>query len=152
MTLYESATNYIGLTEHEGESNNNSIIMEMLKLDTDWPENDEVPWCSAFVNYVAWKTGYERTKNLRARSWLKAGKEISLHEAESKNDIVIFSGENDINPPGPDNTTATGHVAFFSSYDEENIYVLGGNQDNTVKVKAYPKKRFLGVRRLSKKS
>ena len=26
----------------------------MLRLDAEWPEGDDVPWCSGFMNCVAW--------------------------------------------------------------------------------------------------
>ena len=42
----------------------------MLRLDQQGPENDEVRWRSAFMNYITWLLRLPRSKNLRARSWL----------------------------------------------------------------------------------
>ena len=38
---------------------------------------------------------------------------------------------------------------FIESENGDDIFILGGNQNNMVCVKAYPKNRILGFRRLS---
>jgi uncharacterized protein (TIGR02594 family) len=112
-----------------------------------WPENDEVPWCSAFVNYICWLARMPRSKNLRARSWLIIGKGINLDNAEPGDIIILKRGSGD--QPGPEVLKAPGHVGFYAGRFGEFIEVLGGNQSDTVKVSRYPTKRLLGVRRLT---
>lgn len=43
---------------------------------------------------------------------------------------------------------APGHVGFFAGYEMGTIYLLGGNQGDSVNVSPYPKSRLLGIRRL----
>ena len=51
ITPFELAQRFIGVKEVPGTTDNPQILA-MLKLDGEWPEHDEVPWCSAFVNYI----------------------------------------------------------------------------------------------------
>lgn len=146
ITAYQIAERFIGVKELPGKKDN-PFIMSMLKLDNSWPENDEVPWCAAFCNYVAWLLRLPRSKSLRARSWLRVGTPIHPADAQQGFDVVIFkrgSGEQ----PGPEVIEAPGHVAWFSAQYDNQVYVLGGNQGNSVSVANYPLTRVLGVRRL----
>jgi hypothetical protein len=89
-----------------------------------------------------------RSKNLRARSWLKVGRVIRLEDALPYNDVVILSrGEN---PPPADVINAPGHVGFYAGQEQEkdSVLMLGGNQNNEVNISPYAVNRILGVRRL----
>lgn len=143
---YDLAQRFAGIEEVGGKVDNPQI-MAMLKLDNSWPSNDEVPWCSAFANYIAWLCHMPRSKDLRARSWLEIGVGITLDEAEPGDIVVITRGQGE--QPGPDVIDAPGHVGFYSGRFGEFIEILGGNQSDTVKVSRYPAKRLLGVRRLT---
>lgn len=152
VTAYWLAQRYIGLAEVAGETSNSYAIMDMLRRDQSWPKNDETPWCSAFVNHIAWLLRLPRSKSLRARSWLQVGEPVKLEDAEPGFDVVILkrgSGEQ----PGPEVINAPGHVGFFGGLEkgviEDRVMVLGGNQKNSVNVTSYPIDRVLGVRRLS---
>ena len=118
----------------------------MLKLDNSWPQTDEVPWCSAFVNYVAWLLRLPRTKDLRARSWLTIGTPIAEVNAVQGFDVCIFRRAG--GQAGPEVIDAPGHVAFFSSFTGDICNVLGGNQGDSVTVAGYKKSTLLGIRRL----
>jgi uncharacterized protein (TIGR02594 family) len=139
------AQRFIGIREVAG-SVDNPQIMAMLKLDKSWPSNDEVPWCSAFVNYIAWLARLPRSKDLRARSWLMLGRGIPLEDAEPGDVVVFKRGAG--SQPGPDVVDAPGHVGFFAGWEPELIEVLGGNQSDTVKVSRYPSRDRIGIRRL----
>ena len=147
VTAFDIAQRFVG-TEEVGGAMDNPQILAMLRIDNNWPEGDEVPWCSAFVNYPCWLLRLPRSKSLLARSWLTVGRQVSLDEARAGFDIVILKrgkGEQ----PGPENTTASGHVGFYAGQDDDFVQLLGGNQADTVKVSSYPKARILGVRRLA---
>lgn len=142
---FDLAERFVGIEEVGGQVDNPQI-MSMLKLDNTWPENDEVPWCSAFVNYICWLARLPRSKDLRARSWLTIGKGITLDDAVPGDIIVLQRGTGE--QPGPEVIDAPGHVGFYAGRTSDLIEVLGGNQSDTVKISRYPKSRLLGVRRL----
>lgn len=149
VTAYDIAQRFVNMKEIAG-NDDNPQIMAFLKLDAEWPEHDEVPWCSAFVNYVCWLLRLPRSKSLRARSWLEIGDPIKLEDAQ-KGDIVIF---NRGGPQDPNIIKAPGHVGFLAGIVDDHgvgtafIEVLGGNQSNTVKISRYHENELLGVRRL----
>jgi len=148
ITAYELAQRFIGIKEING-SMDNPQIMSMLRLDNSWPEHDEVAWCSAFVNYIAWLLRLPRSKSLAARSWLTVGEPISLEEAIPGYDVVIIKRK--ANDPGREVLQYQGHVGFFAGgfkIQGSDIHILGGNQNNTVNVTPYGWDRLLGVRRL----
>lgn len=148
ITAFDIAQVFVGTKEVDGAMDNPQILA-MLQLDNNWPKEDEVPWCSAFVNYVCKLLRLPRSKSLLARSWLEVGMGIDLEDAFPGFDVVILQrGGGD--QPGPENTTAPGHVGFYAgiSTDCEWVELLGGNQGDRVKVSRYPVARVLGVRRL----
>jgi uncharacterized protein (TIGR02594 family) len=147
ISAYEVALRFVGIKEIPG-STANPQILAMLRLDQQWPDDDSVAWCSAFVNYVAWLLRLPRSKSLRARSWLSIGEVIGLDEAEPGFDIVIFKRRGS-NQPGPSVVDAPGHVGFYAGVEGKNVLLLGGNQSNAVTMNGYPKTRVLGVRRLA---
>lgn len=146
VTAYDLAQRFIGLKEVPGQESNPAVLA-MLKLDGDWPEDDSVPWCSAFVNYIAWLLRLPRSKSLRARSWLTVGIPVTAAHAQLGYDVVILKrGKGD--QPGPEVIEAPGHVGFFASIEGPNVLLLGGNQGDQVSIQTYPATRILGVRRL----
>lgn len=147
----DCAAQYLGMKEVPGHQSNPAILA-MLKMDMQWPKDDATPWCSAFANWVAFNMGLERTRSLRARSWLTVGTPVSVDEADG-NTVVIFSRGRG-KQPGPEVINAPGHVAFFSEnasyYDEPSVCVIGGNQGDKVSEKHYPIRRVLGYRKLAR--
>ena len=137
------AQRWVGVKEAPGALDNPDIVT-MLRLDATWPEGDDVPWCSAFVNFVCWSLRLPRSKSLRARSWLRVGRPV---ESPDIGDIVILKrgrGEQ----PGPDVIEAPGHVGFYMGHDHGKIHVLGGNQSDSVSISPYDAGRLLGYRRV----
>ncbi len=143
MTAYDLAMRFVGLKEVEGATSNPAILT-MLQLDASFPTDDAVPWCSAFMNFIAWLMRLPRSKSLAARSWLQVGTPIQLEEAKPGWDVVIFNrgGSPDPDVPG------LGHVAFFASLEGDKVRVIGGNQSDSVGMGRFPVSDVLGVRRL----
>jgi uncharacterized protein (TIGR02594 family) len=136
--------------EIPGEKNHPLVVyMLQLAAGSGWPNCDEIPWCSAFVYFIAFTLDMVRPseKCLRARSWLRVGHGISVDRAEVGNDIVILKRGTG-RQPGPEVLDAKGHVGFFAGRDDCHVLVLGGNQDNAVNISRYPAARILGIRRL----
>ncbi len=146
LTAFSLAQRFIGVDEIEGNTSNPHILA-MLKLDNEWPEGDHVPWCSAFMNYIAWLLRLPRSKSLRARSWLLVGRSVDLQEASVGFDVVILSRGSG-NQPGADVINAPGHVGLFGGLEGSKVLILGGNQADSVNLSRYPKSRILGIRRL----
>jgi len=108
---------------------------------------DEVAWCSAFVNGIAWELRRPRSKSAAARSWLRVGTPIALEEARAEDDVVILSRGAGVQP-GPDVLEAPGHVGLFAGLEGDRVLVLGGNQGDGVSLAPFARARVLGIRRL----
>lgn len=138
LILHIALSQY-GVTEIPGQAHNPVILDYFKEIGHQWVEDDETAWCSAFMNWVALKALCERSDSLVAQSWLKVGEVITCPRL---GDLVIFWRESP--------TSWKGHVAIFICYsaDGKYVYVLGGNQNNQVCIKAYPVNRIKGFRRL----
>lgn len=143
---YRIAHKFLGMTEVPGATSNPQILA-MLRLDTSWVQDDQTPWCSAFLNYCCWLADMPRSRSLAARSWLTVGTSIPLSDALIGDVVVLSRGK----PPQPDASViaAPGHVGFFFGLEgTDKVVLLGGNQGDKVSGASFPKSRILGVRRL----
>ena len=126
------------LYEHEVPGRKaNAFIVECLKsTDIGAPENasDETPWCSAFANWVMQQHGFKGTRSAWARSWLDWGREPTEEEFRPGVIVILERGEN------------SGHVGFLEDWDDDQVYLLGGNQDDAVSRAWFPMRRVLGYR------
>ncbi|MFD2551761.1 TIGR02594 family protein [Bizionia sediminis] len=138
--LLQIAINEFGVKEIIGPKHNDRIIKYAHDSKFTWINDDETPWCSTFMNWVALEAGLQNSKSAAARSWLNVGFETQNPEP---GDVVVFWREH-IN-------SKLGHVGIYLGYskDQSRIYVLGGNQDNAVSISAYPANRLLSFRRLT---
>lgn len=131
----------LGQKEISGPVDNPNIVNYAREAGFDWVDDDETPWCSIFVNWVAKKAGLKCSGKANARSWMLEG--INVDTAPEPGDVVVFwRGSRD---------SWQGHVGFFFGFsiDGERVYCLGGNQGNQVSVSAYPIENVLGFRRLA---
>lgn len=143
MALYlKIAKAEIGTEEIPGPRDNPRIAeyLHTTNIGDPYDDNDETPWCSAFVNWVV-ATAIEKTtliaprgtRSAMARSWLHWGTEIKIPLPGA---IVIFRrGE----PP-------QGHVAFVIEKQGSRLLVVGGNQSDAVTQTTYPLTDVLGYR------
>jgi uncharacterized protein (TIGR02594 family) len=138
LNLVNIALSQYGIKEITGKQDNPEVLKYFNEIGFDGAAlKDETSWCSAFVNWVALKAKVERTGKLTARSWLKVGLDVEYPEI---GDVVVFWRES--------KDSWKGHVGIFIRKTDNLIYVLGGNQNNQVKISAYPDNRLLGYRRL----
>lgn len=142
VTALSVAERFLGMKEVPGTVDNPAILA-MLRMDMTWPKNDEVAWCSAFANYVAWLLDLPRSRSLAARSWLKVA--IPTQNPEPGFDVVILKRGGG---PGPEVIDAPGHVGFFAGFNGDRVLVLGGNQGDAVSLAGFPSKDVLGYRKL----
>lgn len=124
------AEDEVGVKEVPG-LRHNPRILEYHKTTTLKATTDEVPWCSSFVNWVMLQAGYTGTKSAAARSWANWG--IGLVDPVPGCIVVMTRGEG-------------GHVGFYVRHDADYLWLLGGNQNNEVKVSMFDmrKRRLLG--------
>jgi len=131
---YEIAKNELGTQEIAGPDSHNPRIIAYHSATSLSAGEDEVPWCSSFVNWCMREAGVSRTNSAAARSWLKWGKKLSRPKEGC---VVVFSR------PG---SSWSGHVGFFKRKEGSDILVLGGNQSNRVNYSSYSTSRLLGYR------
>ena len=148
MTALDLASRYIGIREIASPGGDHPLIQWWLSLcgfSTD--AVDETPWCSAFVNGIAWELRLPRSKSAAARSWLKVGMPVTLGFARPGFDVVILKrGAGD--QPGPETLDAPGHVGWFAGVDSGDVIVLAGNQGDAISMERFHPDRVLGIRRL----
>lgn len=138
-TCADVAARFVGLQEVPGDQSN-ALVLGMLRLDAKWVKGDDTPWCSAFVNFIAFVLGKPRSKSLAARSWLMVGQPVELKDAQRGDDVVIL--KRGLNP-------AQGHVGFYAGRSSDRVLVLGGNQADEVSIAPFHISDVLGVRRLA---
>jgi uncharacterized protein (TIGR02594 family) len=96
--------------------------------------NDEVAWCAAFVGACLERAGLASTRSLMARSYVRWGAPLQEGRFGA---VAVLSRGSDPN---------AGHVGFLLGETGGQIYLLGGNQSDTVTVAAFPKARLIGLR------
>lgn len=140
MSLIQKALSQYGVREVDGKVDNPQIVRYFDVLGYDGNKlHDETAWCSAFVNWVSKTENYSYSGKLNARSWLNVGESTALPE---QGDVVVLWRESP--------SSWKGHVGFFVKQTKRYVYILGGNQNSRVSIKAYPKSRVLDYRKLSK--
>jgi uncharacterized protein (TIGR02594 family) len=131
---YKVAVLELGVKEVRGPENN-SRVLEYHRSTSLKAKDDETAWCSSFVNWCLDQCKIKGTRSALARSWLNWGTVLE----EPREGCIVVLWRVRING-------WQGHVGFYVREDEKHIYVLGGNQDNKVSIKKYPKSRLLGYR------
>lgn len=104
----------IGVHENSAPGQDNPRILEYLESTTyDGRLTDEVPWCSAFVNWCVTKAGLQGTNSASASSWLNWGQKLDQPRLGC---ITVFNH----------------HVGFYAGAAGDRLLLLGGNQSNAV--------------------
>lgn len=143
MSLIEIAMKYYGQKEIDGPESNPWILGIIRKLFPHATDDSKISWCSIFMHAICEEAGIPiklDSDSGKARSWSKFGQKVKIEDARP-GDVVIFWRESV--------TSWKGHVALWVN-DRGNgtVRVLGGNQDNAVNIRSYPKNRILDIRRL----
>lgn len=148
MTLYQLAQRFIGEVREVPGAGADPFIVWCHAATTLRATSDEVPWCSSFLNRLAWLLRLPRSKDARARSWLTVGVPMSLGAAQpGGNDVVILKRGEGVQP-GPEVIAAPGHVIVFGGLSDNDVLGVSGNMQNGVTVDRFPRVDVLGVRRL----
>ncbi|MBL8448049.1 MAG: TIGR02594 family protein [Zoogloeaceae bacterium] len=129
------AIHEIGITELAGGIISNFRIEEYQHSIGATPD-DEIPWCSAFANWVMAQVGIRGSGKAVASSWRDWG--IDTPSRYGAVVVLLQAGRAD---PGTDRPGA--HVAFLVRETSDRYIVLGGNQGKegagSVCLSAFPK-------------
>lgn len=128
------ASGELGVSEKAGPGSSVRVVeyLASTNLHAALAKDDSTPWCSAFVNWCVEKAGLAGTDSAAARSWLGWGREVLVPR---RGCVVVLSRGN-----------KGGHVGFFVRRTGSTLEVLGGNQDNAVRVAGYDITRLIGYR------
>nr|WP_319400813.1 TIGR02594 family protein [uncultured Carboxylicivirga sp.] len=141
MTLLGFAINELGVKEISGSEHNPEILKYSSETGIKGMNTDEVPWCSAFVNWCVFKSNLPFSGKANARSWLNVGVETS---EPHPGDIVVFWRESI--------DSWKGHVGVFMGFSAngQRVFCLGGNLGNAVSICDYDAQKVLGFRKIEK--
>lgn len=129
------ARGYIGEREFPGAPDNPRIVALYAMCGHKWVNDDETPWCAAFVGGVLAQAGIIGTRSLAARSYATYGTRlpVPLHGCIGVKKRV--GGQE-----------WEGHLGFVVGANQSTIFLLGGNQSNMVNVAAFPRSEFIAFR------
>lgn len=138
MSLIEIAMSQYLVKEFTGSKHNPEVLKYFDEIGHAWVDDDETPWCAAFMNWCAMKAGLQGSGKLDAKSFLKIGDDVT--SSPQCGDVVILHRGD---PSG-----WKGHVGIYVTQKDGMVYLLGGNQGDTVCIAPYAANRILGIRRL----
>jgi len=128
----------IGTREIVGKKHNPKVVGWFAQVGHSWVNDDETPWCAAFIGAMLDDAGLPHTGKLNARSYLDWGVDVDIRDALPGDVVVFWRGSP---------KAATGHVADYEYHTPTLIGCLGGNQRNAVRVAEYDREQLLSIRR-----
>lgn len=134
ISLYEVASNLLGMKEVVGKEHEPFIQWCFSTTTFPAPYTDEDAWCSALLNGLCKLLGVERTNSAAAISWEEKGIPITLAQAEKGMDILVWEH----------------HVGLYGGRKGDKVICLGGNQGNRVSEALLLSNTLKAVRRLRK--
>lgn len=134
--LYNEAYSHLGKTEKDDPKFVAMVNRKAANCHIDgqcWLP-DLAHWCGSFVGHCILQVGLHVPKNyFRAKSWIDYGYRVQPLSTAQKGDIVVLTRK------------GGGHVALFDHFRDDKVYLLGGNQSNSVSIGAYPRKSIIGI-------
>ena len=127
----EIAEAEIGQTEVKGGEN--PRIIEYHASTLLKAKEDEIPWCSSFVNYCIIQAGVVGTMSAAAISWASWGERLT----EPREGCVVVIRQRKKGTDQATGSSSGNHVGFFQHIENNRIYLLGGNQGDSVKVSSF---------------
>ncbi len=118
--------------EHHHEKIHRTKLQKFLNINPA-----KIAWCAYFINALLKERGFKGTQSGSARSFLNIGEEINLLIAKPGDIVILKRGR----------LPWQGHVGLFVRQIKDKVILLGGNQSDMVKEKAYPVDKVIGVRR-----
>ena len=140
-SLLTIAFTQLGQQEISGAEDNPQIVKYAKETGIAGIDNDEIPWCSTFINWCAMQAKLPFSGKANARSWTRMGEQTT---DPKPGDLVVFWRESI--------HSWKGHVGIFLGFtqDGRQVHCLGGNQSNAVSIARYDAHKVLSFRRLEK--
>lgn len=137
MNWYNIAKGYVGVHEEKGTKHNPLVVSMWKNSHIPWIRDDETPWCAAFVGSCLEEAGLVSSRSAAALSYKEWG--IPLNQP--------FEGAVAFMERKSGKRVVGGHVAFVAGVTQDGmIMLLGGNQGDSVSIKAFNPNRILGYR------
>jgi uncharacterized protein (TIGR02594 family) len=124
--LFEIAEKELGVHEVTGAASHPRIL-EYHSTCSMKATSDEIPWCSAFVNWVCLQGGVQGTGSAAAKSWITWGAPAD----DPIGAIVVIQSRYGSN-----------HVGLCVDKTDTSVSLLGGNQQDCVKISKFPLARW----------
>jgi len=132
--VLKNAKLFLNLKEIKGDQDSNIIINKMFNV-FGYNYTDETAWCSLFLNYILYISGAYYNGQLNARSFLEyPGPNKSMNELKEGDIVILWRGSPNL---------LTGHVGFYVDQDENYLYLLSGNYQDSVNISPFNKNRYL---------
>lgn len=133
--IIEIALSQFGNTGIVGNLSNKEVLKYFSEIGAKWVKDDDTAWCSAFTNWVLKQANLPYSSALNARSFLTYGNKTIKPMI---GDIVILWRVS--------KNSAFGHVGFFIKETADIVFILGGNQNNSVNIAGFSKSKILDYR------
>ena len=86
--MIQIALSQYGIKETPGEADNPEVLKYFDEIGFNGSQlKDETAWCSAFMNWVAKKSGRKYSGKLNAKSWLEIGTQTAIPQI---GDVVVL--------------------------------------------------------------
>lgn len=119
--------------QHEVKGGENPRILEYHAATTFGAKEDEIPWCAAFVCWCLEQSGTPSTKSAAAISYATWGTKLR----EPREGCITVIRQKAKGADAATGSSSGNHVAFFDHIADGRIYLLGGNQSDSVKVSGF---------------
>ena len=158
----EAASKYLGISEKDSEGAQ-AVKGFFENIVGDWNPNNETvldfaankAWCAAFLTQVLRDSGYDtdalvskdKFKLLRASTYAKAGNSVDINQAKAGDIMIKYHTEEEKKKY----KAAFGHVGIVYKVDGDQVWFIGGNSGDKVKMASYNyKDKKIDIRRLTK--
>ena len=158
----EAAAKYLGISEKDSEGAQ-AVKGFFENIVGDWNPNNETvldfaankAWCAAFLTQVLRDSGYDtdalvskdKFKQLRASSYANVGNPVDINQAKAGDIMIKYHSEEEKKKY----KAAFGHVGIVYKVDGDQVWFIGGNSGDKVKMASYNyKDKKIDIRRLTK--